>query len=257
MTRGELVSSRRMVFRRFANRVGLALLATLAFAAALFAFSSADRLVSDVVVEGTLDTTHRAQVAAVLRGLESERLLSLDLQGARERILSLGWPAAVSLRRVWPSTLIVRVDKESTVAAWGDGHLLTGSGRLVPVATQDVRLPGLFSPQTSPGAVLELYQRMTQALAEAGLAIDSLVEDELGQWTLTLRDGLVVYLGRSGMESRVREFARSYPRLVSSGRRAEYIDMRYRNAVAVKWRASLVADAPADHATRSFGRSED
>jgi cell division protein FtsQ len=64
--------------------------------------------VKHIVVYGNvrLSTT---EVEALLGGIRSERILSIDFEGYRKRVMDSPWVADVSLRRVLPSTVELRV----------------------------------------------------------------------------------------------------------------------------------------------------
>lgn len=71
--------------------------------------------VKHIVVYGNvrLSTT---EVEALLGGIRSERILSIDFEGYRKRVMDSPWVADVSLRRVLPSTVELRVVERMPMA---------------------------------------------------------------------------------------------------------------------------------------------
>ena len=89
-----------------------------AFVGLLFVMNSPVQVVR---VSGELSLPERDAVkVAVLQRLDGG-LLGLSLDDVVEGVLALSWPREVSVRRVWPGIVDVKVTKDTFVARWGDG----------------------------------------------------------------------------------------------------------------------------------------
>jgi len=219
---------------------------------ALITWIELDAPISVVRVEGQLDTAERAAIRRAMaaglragatdtRGLVgvTSGILSTDLEALRQSIHALSWPRHVTVRRSWPDGLVVSVDKEMVIAAWRDAYLNT-EGKVVqwPVARTD--LP-IFDCQVSqPRAAMEVYQRLNDATASAGLRIDRLAQNELGEWTVNFSDGIKLILGAEHLSQRVARFLVVYEHeLAQIEGSVDQVDARYANGVAVRWRQPL------------------
>ena len=68
----------------------------------------------------TITPARAAEVRALIVPDGRESILSLDPQEVQARIESLDWVAAARVRRLWPSTLKVEVERRQEYALWED-----------------------------------------------------------------------------------------------------------------------------------------
>jgi cell division protein FtsQ len=140
---------------------------------------------------------------------------------------------------VWPATLVIHIDEQRPVAAWGEAELLSAGGERFRPARRPAGLPRLAGPEGSHGQVLERYRSLQRALAAAGLELAALSLDARRAWQARLAGGAALELGRQDIEARVERFAAAWPRLVAGrgGHAPESVDLRYPNGFAVRWAA--------------------
>ncbi len=221
----------------------LVLLALLA--GGLLIWLKLDGPVTTVRVKGPLTPAEQAQVRDALRGQLTGGLLSADVHALRGAIRALSWPRQVSVRRVWPDSLEVALDKALVVASWNDAYL-TMSGEVVQLAAPEGNLIAFECRLSQPLEALDLYQRLQRQAEAAGLAIARLEENALGEWTLEFSNALELTLGRRALSERLERFLAVYE--AELGDRLQEIarvDARYANGIAVSWRAVEGTPAPA------------
>jgi cell division protein FtsQ len=197
-----------------------------------------DRPVHSVRVEGPLSTAEQAAIRRVVSDNLELGLLSLNMAELRERIHSLSWPRSVNVRRRWPDGLVIRVEKESVVAKWGDGGYLTSAGKIVKLADGPTgALPELAASLSRPRRAMEIYQMLQTRVDRAGFSIARLGENPLGEWRLTFQSGMTLALGNEALSQRLERFLLTY-RLSLAPRYQEIdsVDARYDNGVAVRWK---------------------
>lgn len=174
---------------------------------------------------------------------------SCDMPRLRSAVLAMPWVADVSVRRVWPDTLSMRVSEEVPLARWGDGALINAAaGVFAPPALGDYTdLARLGGPAGSERRVVEFYQAVVAAADARQLQVAEVLLDERRHWWVTFDDGLVLSLGRDDIAHRLAQFIRVYPSLVAQPqRRPQRIDMRYAHGFAVRWRDPVGGDAVVD-----------
>jgi len=167
-------------------------------------------------------------------------VLGVDLPRLRAAVEALPWVARASVRRVWPAAVVIHIDEQRPVAAWGDTELLSAGGERFRPAERPAGLPRLVGPDGSHAQVLERYRSLQRALAGADLELAALSLDARRAWQARLAGGAVLELGRQDIEARVERFAAAWPRLVAGrgGHTPESADLRYPNGFAVRWRAA-------------------
>lgn len=203
-----------------------------------------DQPVRSVRVQGVLTESEREAIRSVVMENLSAGVLSLDTEDLVRDIEALSWPRDVRVRRMWPDALAIEVERESVVAAWGDGGYLTSAGKVVRIAGGPDDVPHLSAMMSTPRQTMEFYQRLTLRVAPLGLSIVRLDENELGEWMLTLANGMTVALGNEALSERLSRFLLAYQRALSTRANAiAHVDTRYANGIAVRWSEEQLASA--------------
>jgi len=203
-----------------------------------------DQPVRTVRVEGALSSVEQAAIRAVCSETLHAGVLSMDLDDLTNRIYDLGWPREVRVRRIWPGGLVIQVEREPLVAAWGQQGFLTSAGKVVhlPGHIEQQVLPVLSAALSTPRQTMQTYQLLQQPLGESGLKISGLEENLLGEWVLTLDNGITVALGSQAIADRLQRFLLIYHRvLVDRMPELAHVDTRYENGVAVRWGEAMLA----------------
>lgn len=222
-----------------------------------------DRPVRRLVVEGTFQRVTPLQIEASVESSIDGGFLSLDLDRVSAQVRRLDWVDRVQIGRAWPDTLVVDVVEHQAAARWGDKGLLNVRGELFTNNAQFAlpELPNLAGPPGSEREVARRYLALRGPLAEAGLKLDSLTMDERGAWSIQLKGGQEIRLGRRDVDERIyRFFDVVAPALAGELPRAKYVDLRYTNGFAVGWNDDVKTSglaskgAPADDAGTERGQ---
>lgn len=205
-------------------------------AVAAWIYVSLDRPVRSVEVTGSLAPAEAAEVQRRLKEMNPRRLLSTDLGALREHLMELSWPRLVHIRRVWPDTISIRIERQLVVAKWGGEGYLTAGGELVGGLDRAVSLPLLDCEIASPQKALEIYRYLQDIASEDDLEISSLAENALGEWRLELASGVRAHLGADALSSRMRRFMQVHRHIAQvNAQPVRYLDLRYANGAAVRF----------------------
>lgn len=203
--------------------------------------------VTNVDVLGTLDYTDRATLSANVENDIQKGLLALDIDRVRNAVEGLSWVAAAHVRREWPGRLIIVVEEHEPAARWNsDGlvskrHQMFLPPQLQPDSIQHMQwqehfasLPRLTGAEGRHDAVLDDYRYYQVQLAELGLTINTLEEDDRRSQTLLLSNGVTVKLGYENQRARLSSFIAVHDRLVTEAMADQSVrfDMRYKNGFA-------------------------
>ena len=206
-----------------------------------------------VLGNGWLTAVEVVDLAGVAQGDNLFRLSTAEIEDDLRRS---PWVASAEVRRVWPSTLVVRLterrpvamvrDPEGAVVLAGDGTVLAHSGREPPARGAFPLLPpttgGLAPGDTYPRAGLLSVARSLPA----GLRrlVDRIRLDEEGIILRLAAGGTVLY-GSTGGSAAKNAALRSVLREVRrQGIAVDYIDVRIPSAPAVKPVHSLPGAVP-------------
>ena len=205
-------------------------------AMALWIYLSLDRPVRSVEVAGVLAPDEAAEVERRLAELQPRRLLSTDLGELREHLLALSWPRLVHVRRVWPDTISIRIERQLVLAKWGAQGYLTAAGELVSGPDRTAAVPLLDCEIAGPQKALETYRYLQDIASEGDLEIRSLAQNAFGEWRLELADGVRANLGADALRSRMRRFVQVHRHLAQASTEAvRHLDLRYVNGAAVRF----------------------
>ncbi len=165
---------------------------------------------------------------------------SLDKYSMRQDLMRLPWVDDVSIRRVWPSELHIRIDEQVPVAQWGDHSLINKRSEIFspPLDSLPPGLPRLSGPDASEEMIWEQYQSWSLLLKPLDLKIISLNLNSRHSWNLELSNGIRLVLGRVDVDVRFKRFIKLYPTLFSpKASQIRRIDLRYPNGISVQYRS--------------------
>jgi len=193
--------------------------------------------------------TIRANATPMLTG----NFFSVDLQRGRQAFEAVPWVRRAVVRRVWPDTLVVRLEEHRAAALW-DGpvdeettaaadRLVNDQGEVFQANVGDVEddgLPRLAGPEGSAAHMLSVHRRVNAALAPLQLNVARLVLSHRGSWRAELDSGAVMELGRGqddAVVARSERFARTYTDVqLRWPQPLDYADLRHTDGYALRLR---------------------
>ena len=192
--------------------------------------------VEAVRIAGDLTRVEHEEVrAAVVAALQSAVTGVSDIA---EAVRDLDWARDASVRRVWPQTLQVWVERAAITARWGEDRYLTTGGEVVAAPEPPLgALPNLSGTLSSGPETMRVYEMLSDRLAAHGIGLTSLEETALGGWRLTLDTGATVLLGADDLAGRIDRVLVVYEdALRDRAHQVARLDARYGSGVAVRWR---------------------
>lgn len=189
-------------------------------------------------VQGELQRVDRARLQAAVLPHARPGFFAVDLRAVQRAVDALPWVEHAEVRKHWPDVLEVRVVEHRPFARWGDSRVLSEHGRLFPAGS--LRLPAglplLDGPEARVPDVVALYNQARGQLANAG-GVLGVALDRRGSWSIAMRDGTRLVLGRNDPGARLARFAPMLPQLAAQNpqRRLVRADLRYTNGFALIW----------------------
>ncbi|HYF98362.1 MAG TPA: cell division protein FtsQ/DivIB [Coxiellaceae bacterium] len=190
------------------------------------------------IVSGDLHVSKAELEKAVQANLRGT-LLTLDRSKLKHGLRQLPWVENVSIRRVWPDKLVIKITEQVPVARWEHTSLLNKDLEKFspPVDSFPSGLPSLLGPKGSESKLWKQYQELNQRFEPLKLKVVSVELSPRSSWSFLLSNGVEVILGRQDLNARLARLVRLYPRLVAehpSG--MMLIDLRYPSGFAIKWK---------------------
>lgn len=196
--------------------------------------------VRHVRLEGNFDGLEPSQFEASIVPHVRGSFFLLRLEELESIASEVPWVGGVRVSRVWPDTLVFKVEELDPVARWGDRQLISSSGEIFerPVSRYDFdQLTVLKGPRGREKELLEMHQQLAAKFAEKGEHIDKLVLSERLAWTVRLGSGLEINYGNQPplvATDRLFEFLPSLRAQNQSALRS--IDLRYPRGFAVSFK---------------------
>lgn len=243
---------------------GLLLMLALLGLAALAANWMANRpafLIKRVILDapkGELQHVTLEQVRAALGESLTGTVFSADLTQVHRSLTSIPWVHAVTVRRLWPSRLHVRIEEQQAVGIWSSKTLVNRHGELFVANPGDHKEPcslvALNGPEGSERLVTERARELTTWLAPIKAPLRSVTLSEQYSWTAEVA-GMTLELGRDALptsaQERVRMFAKTHgwlmQKLQTQGEMGQLLraDLRYATGYAFTANAKRSAMASA------------
>ena len=191
------------------------------------------------------------EVLALLGQLVGSNILTADLEGQRDRLLTSSWVETATLRRVLPSTVEVTVVERTPIGLGrfaGHLYLVDATGTVIdeygPRFTR-FRLPiidGLVPPGeqgvVAGGPRAQLAARLIAALqvrAELSQRVSQIdVQDPYNAVVLLIDDPTRLHLGDEQFVVRLDEYLELAPALRARVPEIDYVDLRFDQRVYVR-----------------------
>jgi cell division protein FtsQ len=195
--------------------------------------------IKEVKITG-LHHTDQHQVQRLLQPLVKKSFFSIKVEEIKWQLHHLPWVSDVSVRRVWPNQIAIQVVEKIPLARWNDSGLISVSGDIFqpPPNSYPPGLPQLTGPMGNQMQMLNYYEIIKTVIAPHHFKIAQLELTPGKSWSVTLTNGIKLNLGYKDILTRIGHFVKVYPKIVGNRtNEVDYIDLRYSNGMAVRWKA--------------------
>lgn len=205
-----------------------------------------------VTVDAPYIHVSASEVVRAVQPLVQRGFFAVDLVRVRAAVAALPWVSEVEVSKRWPDTLVVRLREHHPWARWTGDSMVGQGGELfaVPAAQIPPKLPQLEGPPGSLDDVIDFYRRASAACAARGLLVDAVQLSARGSYSLGLKGGARIVIGRDQAQQRLARFLDVWPKLATHhGPAFVYVDLRYANGFAVLWPQVPAPSVPSKQST--------
>ena len=220
------------------KRLIICIVLVLAAGLGMTACQKLNKPIDHVVVNGDFFHLKEKEVINLIDQKVKDGFLSLNLSGLNKYLESEPWIRNATIRRSWPSTIIVDITEEKPIARWGEKQVLNNVGDYLEVTDkQSIKnLPTFTSEFGKSKEMIKSYQLMSEILGPTGLKVHEIQRDVVGSWLITTSSGIQINLGRDQLAQKLRRFQVVWSaQLNSQVEKIKTIDMRYPNGISVAW----------------------
>jgi cell division protein FtsQ len=194
--------------------------------------------VSQVNVEGEFRYLSQEEVHHVINTYVVNGFITVDLKKLRAELLQLPWIYKASVKRQLPDGLLVTLVEQKPVAFWNNDGMINDSGEVFfPSKMIDIPgMPRLYGKNHQD--VLAFYGDLQKQLPLEHQPVSSLNVSESNVVHATLKPGAVLVFNKADMLEKIKIWKSiSASELGNRLNEVEYVDLRYSNGAAVKWKA--------------------
>jgi len=172
-------------------------------------------------------------------------IFNLDMKRIQDRINALEWVKSTYIKRSYPSKVEVDVEFQNPIAKWGENLLLSDENNIYSVT--DIEnyndLPSLYASDINRKKILDNYHLFSAALRPLKTQINTLYFSDRGSLMIVLDNNIMLNLGKEEHIQRLKNFISVYQKeLINRANEIEYIDLRYRSGLAVKFKENIIAN---------------
>ncbi|HYD86552.1 MAG TPA: cell division protein FtsQ/DivIB [Vitreimonas sp.] len=184
----------------------------------------------------------REEVRALIVPDGRRSILALEPNEVKARVESLDWVASARVRRLWPSTLEVAVERRQEYALWEeDGHVsvidINGERLLAERAADHPNLPLIVGRGAGPAA--EPLLQALESLPNVRSRLVQIVRVGDRRWNLELNSGAMVALPEEGAPAALARLESLHARYALLDRPVRQLDLRTPGQLAVRVHPTL------------------
>lgn len=194
--------------------------------------------IQEVKIIGAQHIDHD-EIQHLVAPLVSKGFFAVDVGEIKDRISQTPWVSRLAVQRVWPNQVVVKITEKIPMARWNENSLVGSQGELFHplAATFPSDLPRFVGPEGNQVQMLTYYRKINNLLSPLHFKILSLEFTPYASWRIIFDNGIKLTAGHKDIMARLDQFVKLYPRVVGNRvDRVEYIDLRYSNGMAVKWK---------------------
>jgi cell division protein FtsQ len=211
-------------------------------AAASAGFAIAQVEIAPMPDAPAITAARAAEVRALIVPEGRRSILSLDPEEVKARIESLDWVAAARVRRLWPSTLRVEVERRQSYARWQEDGIISvidvnGERLLAERAADHPDLPLVVGAGAGPAA--EPLLIALEELPQVRARLKALVRVGDRRWNVELQNGATIALPEEGAPQALAQLEALQAEHALLDRPLAQLDMRAPGRLAVRVHPAL------------------
>ena len=192
-----------------------------------------------VRTEGVFQYLGKNEIKTVLQPLVTTGFFDVDMQAIYSAVTTLPWVEAVTVKRIWPDAIDIKVREKKPYARWGHARLITEQGVIFTPQNMEhfQALTVVTGPEHQQVKVLEIMKGIKTALADRSMELEKFSVNDRWSWKIKLANGLEILLGRNDQLKKLQRFLKTLTVLKQEQVDAmAIVDLRYPNGYAVSWK---------------------
>ena len=206
------------------------------------------------VVNNDNPNIDKQEIQQAIKGTLNGTTLSTDLKKMVALILDNPWIEQVVIRRVWPNTIVLRVQELRLIALWNNKILISELGEVTNIPVSDYKkvekklgcyLLKIEGPKDFLSKIVARAEKTNNLLANINKQLSHLKLTAHFSWEAKTTGGMTLRFGGEDLQGpmfyRLENFTKSYSSLADKlaekgigSPEIQYVDLRYAKGFAIK-----------------------
>jgi cell division protein FtsQ len=203
------------------------------------AIKNASLPIKYVRTEGVFQYLSKNEIKTALQPLVMTGFFDADMQAIHSAVAELPWVDTVTVKRIWPDAIDIKVRERKPYARWGKNSLITEQGVIFTPKNMEQfqNLTVVTGPELQQVRVLEIMKGVKTALADQSMDLAEFSVNDRWAWKIKLAAGLEILLGRNEQLKKLQRFLKTITVLKQEQvEKMAIVDLRYPNGYAVSWK---------------------
>jgi Cell division septal protein len=137
-----------------------------------------------VRIEGVFQYLSKNEVQSVVQPLVMTSFFEVDIQEIQSAVITLPWVDSISVKRIWPDAIDIKVYERKPFARWSENSLVTEQGVVFKPDNIDAfkQLTLVNGPEQQQVKVLEIMKGIEIALADQSMVLTEFSINNRGAW---------------------------------------------------------------------------
>ena len=204
---------------------------------------SASLPIKYVRTEGVFQYLSKNEIKTVIQPLVMTGFFDADMQAIHAAVSTLPWVDTVTVKRIWPDAIDIKIREKKPYARWGKNSLITEQGVIFTPNNieQFQNLTVVTGPELQQVKVLEIMKGIKTALADQSMQLAEFSVNDRWAWKIKLATGQEILLGRNEQLKKLQRFLKTLAVVKQEQVDAmAIVDLRYPNGYAVSWKPGTV-----------------
>lgn len=202
--------------------------------------------VKEVKLNSVLVFQNQQAVNETVNKFIGRSLIMVDLGTVKQELESLPWVMSAQVVKNWPGQLEVIIDEHEPVAWWNETQVLNSEGLPLEQPASDMSLAQLNGPENSAELVMEYYLQFSKIFQGFAINVITVELQARGSWSMQLNNGVEIQLGDQNVLERSRRVLAFLQSEQFSVNELLYIDARYPNGMAVRFKENNLTEVNND-----------
>ncbi len=204
---------------------------------------SASLPIKYVRTEGVFQYLSKNEIKTIIQPLVMTGFFDADMQAIHVAVSTLPWVDTVTVKRIWPDAIDIKIREKRPYARWGKNSLITEQGVIFTPNNieQFQNLTVVAGPELQQVKVLEIMKGIKTALADQFMQLAEFSVNDRWAWKIKLATGQEILLGRNEQLKKLQRFLKTLAVVKQEQVDAmAIVDLRYPNGYAVSWKPGTV-----------------